>query len=50
LIQVIYKLNTIGSFISLGGGFSCRRRHEFGTDRIGNRLPQNLIDRRARMA
>src|SRR5271168_1333428 len=28
------------------GGVSCRRRHEFGTDRISDRLPQNLIDRR----
>jgi hypothetical protein len=29
-----------------GDGVSCRRRHEFGSGRIGDRLPQNLIDRR----
>ncbi len=45
------KLNMIGSSLCIlgGDGVSCWRRHEFGADRIGDRLLQNLIDRRARI-
>src|SRR5437660_8263986 len=50
VVSVIYNSTRLAASCILGGdGVSCRRRHEFGTDRIGDRIPQNLIDRRERI-